>query len=34
MTFLVDGKGNIVWTHTGYAPGDEDDLYEEVQKLK
>jgi cytochrome c biogenesis protein CcmG/thiol:disulfide interchange protein DsbE len=34
MTFLVDGKGNIVWTHTGYAPGDEDELYEEVQKLK
>lgn len=34
MTFLVDGSGNIVWSHNSYAPGDEDELYEEVKKLK
>jgi cytochrome c biogenesis protein CcmG/thiol:disulfide interchange protein DsbE len=32
-TFLIDGKGNIVWQHNSYAPGDEDELFELVQKL-
>lgn len=32
-TFLVNGKGEVVWQHNGYAPGDEDELYEEVKKL-
>jgi len=32
-TFLLDGKGNIVWQHNGYLPGDEDHLYELVTKL-
>ncbi len=32
-TFLIDGKGNIVWQHTSYAPGDEEELYEELLKL-
>jgi len=32
-TFLVDGKGNIVWSHNSYAEGDEDKLYENVQAL-
>lgn len=32
-TFLIDGKGNIVWQHNSYAPGDEDQLFELVQKL-
>ena len=32
-TFLVDGNGNIVWQHNSYQPGDEDELYELVQKL-
>ncbi len=32
-TFLVDGNGNIVWQHNSYAPGDEEELYELVQKL-
>lgn len=31
--FLVDGKGEIVSVHTGYAPGDENKLYEEIKKL-
>ncbi|MFT3884220.1 MAG: TlpA disulfide reductase family protein [Flavobacteriales bacterium] len=32
-TFLVDGKGNIVWQHNNYEPGDENVLYEQVKKL-
>lgn len=33
QTFLLDGNGNIVYSHNGYAPGDEKILYEEVKKL-
>lgn len=32
-TFLVNGNGEIVWEHNGYAPGDENILLEEVKKL-
>lgn len=32
-TFLVNGKGEIVSVHTGYAPGDEVKLFEEIKKL-
>ncbi len=32
-TFLIDGKGKIVWQHTSYAEGDEEELYELVKKL-
>lgn len=32
-TFLVDGAGNIVWSHNSYAEGDEDILIENVKKL-
>lgn len=32
-TFLVDKNGNIVYTHNSYAPGDEEQLYEEIKKL-
>ena len=31
--FLVDGKGQIVSMKTGYAPGDEEELYKEVKAL-
>ena len=31
--FLIDGNGKIVWQHTSYAEGDEEELYELVQKL-
>jgi cytochrome c biogenesis protein CcmG/thiol:disulfide interchange protein DsbE len=31
-TFLVDGKGNIVWQHNNYEPGDEKELYEQVKE--
>ncbi|MDX2359316.1 MAG: TlpA disulfide reductase family protein [Crocinitomicaceae bacterium] len=32
-TFLVDRDGNIVYQHNNYAPGDEEELYEELLKL-
>lgn len=32
-TFLVNGEGEIVWQHNGYAPGDEDELFEQVKAL-
>ena len=33
QTFLVDGTGRIVWSHTGYAEGEELQLIEQVRKL-
>jgi cytochrome c biogenesis protein CcmG, thiol:disulfide interchange protein DsbE len=32
-TILVDGKGNIVWEHNGYVPGDELELEEKIKEL-
>lgn len=32
-TFLINGKGEIVYQHKSYAPGDENHLYEEVKKV-
>ena len=32
-TFLLNGKGEIVWQHTTYADGDEEELYEIVKKV-
>lgn len=32
-TFLVNGKGEIVWSHNSYTEGDEEKLYENVKKL-
>ncbi|MAX80750.1 MAG: alkyl hydroperoxide reductase [Crocinitomicaceae bacterium] len=32
-TFLIDGEGHIVYQHNAYSPGDEEKLYELVQKL-
>ena len=32
-TFLLDGEGNVVWSHNNYAEGDEEELYEELLKL-
>ena len=32
-TFLFDGNGNLVWQHTGYVEGGEEDLYEEILKV-
>ncbi len=33
-TFLVDGQGNIVWQHNNYSEGDEEELYQELLKIK
>ena len=32
-TFLLDGKGNIVWEHRGYIEGDEDELLEQIEQI-
>jgi len=32
-TFLYNGAGEWVWSHNKYAEGDEEELYEELQKL-
>ncbi|MBK7310423.1 MAG: TlpA family protein disulfide reductase [Sphingobacteriaceae bacterium] len=32
-TFLINGKGEIVWSHNSYTDGDEEKLYENVKKL-
>jgi peroxiredoxin len=32
-TFLVNGKGEIVWQHVGYVDGNEEELYEELKKV-
>lgn len=32
-TFVINGKGEIVWQHEGYKPGDESELYEVIKKV-
>lgn len=32
QTFLLDREGNIVYTHTGYVPGDEFELEEQLKQ--
>ena len=32
-TFLVDGKGEIVWQHNNYVPGDEKELFRKVLEV-
>jgi thiol-disulfide isomerase/thioredoxin len=32
-TFLLDGQGNIVWHHNAYNPGDEEHLFEMIEKV-
>lgn len=32
-TFLYNGKGELVWQHNGYAPGDEEELLQQIKKL-
>mgnify|MGYP003418782435 len=33
-TFIVDGEGNIVYSHSGYTPGSEEELFEKIKELK
>lgn len=32
-TFLLNGKGEVVWQHNNYVPGDENELYRKLQEL-
>lgn len=32
-TFLLNGKGEIVYQHNNYEPGDEKELYAKVKAL-
>ena len=32
--FVVDGKGNIVYSHSGYTPGSEQELFDKIKGLK
>ncbi|MBO5971699.1 MAG: TlpA family protein disulfide reductase [Alistipes sp.] len=32
--FVVDGNGNIVYSHSGYTPGSEIELFEKIKALK
>jgi peroxiredoxin len=32
QTFLLDGQGNITYTHTGYLPGDELELEKKIRE--
>lgn len=32
-TFLLDGEGNIVYSHNNFVPGDEEVLYEHVKEV-
>ncbi|MBQ9473501.1 MAG: TlpA family protein disulfide reductase [Bacteroidales bacterium] len=32
-TFLLDGNGQVLWQHTGYLDGDEEQLYGKIKEL-
>ena len=32
-TFLYNGKGELVWVHTGFAPGDEEELFAKIKEI-
>lgn len=32
--FLLDGEGNVVWQHTSYSEGVEEEILKQLQKLK
>lgn len=34
QVFIVDAKGNIVYSHTGYTPGNELELLEKIKTLQ
>ena len=33
QSFIIDGEGNIVWSHVGFVPGDEEEMYDELIKI-
>lgn len=32
-TFLIDGNGKVVYQHSGYVDGSENELYKEIKKI-
>ena len=32
-TFIIDGKGNIVWQHTAFVEGSEEEVIELIRRL-
>lgn len=34
QSFVVDGEGNIIYSHSGYTPGSEQELFDKVLELK
>lgn len=32
-SFILDKDGKVVWQHTSYSPGDEDEIYKIIKKL-
>lgn len=33
QVFVVDGQGNVVYSHTGYVPGNEEELFEKIKEI-
>lgn len=33
QTFIVDAEGNIVYSHSGYTPGSEVELFEKIKEI-
>ena len=33
QTFIVDSEGNVVYSHNGYNPGDEEELADKIEEL-
>jgi peroxiredoxin len=33
-SFVLDGAGRIVWQHQAYAPGDEEELWQVLRRLR
>ncbi len=33
QTFVMNGKGEIVWQHVGFEPGNEQELYDVIKKV-
>ncbi|HTB08102.1 MAG TPA: TlpA disulfide reductase family protein [Bacteroidia bacterium] len=33
-TFVIDGGGKVVWMHNSYMEGDEDKVFEELERIK
>ena len=34
VTLVLDKEGNVVYTHIGYAPGNEVEIYDQLLKLQ